>query len=96
MKPAQVAVEVLRRHSPEGPEELIPLLVPIVHGLLANGKRFTTNRFGAIKVFRPKKSIVIGSDPKLSDATKVARAAKKMTKAAEQILEVSGKKAVRR
>ena len=70
--------------------------VPIVHGLLANGKRFTTNRFGAIKVFRPKKSIVIGSDPKLSDATKVARAAKKMTKAAEQILEVSGKKAVRR
>lgn len=70
--------------------------VPIVHGMLANGKRFSTNRYGQVKVFRPKKNIVIGSDPRLSDARKVARAATKMEKAATTILQVTGKKAVKR
>lgn len=70
--------------------------IPILHGMLANGKRFATNRYGAIKVFRPRKNIVIGPDPKLSDARKVARAARKMDSAAKDILKVTGYKAVRR
>jgi len=70
--------------------------VPIMHGMLANGRRFVTNRFGTIKTFRPKKNIVIGPDPRLSDARKVARAAQKMENAAITILKVTGKKAVKR
>jgi len=70
--------------------------VQIVHGLLANGRRFVTNRFGTIKTFTVKKPIVIGADPRLSDANKLARAATKMTRTAEKILAISGKKAIKR
>lgn len=70
--------------------------VPILHGILANGKRFATNRNGGIKVFRPRKNIVIGSNPRLSDAGKVARIAARMERSAEAILKINGKKAVKR
>lgn len=70
--------------------------MPIIHGMLANGKRFATNKYGGIKVFRPKRNIVIGPDPRLSDASKVARAARKMDRAATRIAAINGKKLVRR
>lgn len=70
--------------------------VPIIHGMLANGKRFVTNRFGTIRVFRVKKPIVIGGNPRLSDAGRLASAAKRMEKTAVKILDINGKKAVRR